>query len=138
MGSRIFVAICVIAVLIGSGLLLAHLQLVFWNIPDSFRGWAIVTFDDRDCNTQPQHGLWMTVSIDQTGKGCTPSSFPSGWTINRYAYVKADGSRTGRPSGAPGTTVLPLAYNPKRKTYVFYVGTEAERNKSWQSEPKPL
>lgn len=52
-------------------------------------------------------------------------------------YVKADGSRTYLSSGGgTGISALPLGYRLNDKTFLFFVGTEAERDKSWQSEPK--
>lgn len=138
MGSRFYVVSVLTIVVLLCLLPLARDRILFWNIPDNFRGWAIVTFDDQTCEKRVPHSFWKTIAVDQTGKGCAPFSLPRGWTFNRYAYVKADGTRISLSARSQGNTVLPLSYNPSRKTYVFFVGTETERDKSWNSEPRPL
>lgn len=136
MGSRYYVGVGAIVGLVCLGLALRS-RIVFWNIPDNFRGWVTVTFDVPNCNQQ-SHLFWTTVPIDQTGRGCSRFPFQGGWTVNRYAYIKADGSHTTLSSdGGTAVSALPLGYSSKYKTYEFFVGTEAERDKSWQSSPKP-
>ena len=138
--SKRLVSASVGACLVGVGLVLvSHVHVITWNFSDRFTGWAKVQFEDRNCVTE-NGGHWpfrlVTVKVEKSGTGCSPDPFPRGWTYDRYLYLKPDGRRVAISSVSPGRTGLPLGYSLENKTYVLFVGTESERNSSWQSEPK--
>src|SRR3954468_17813452 len=112
---------------------ISHIHVITWSFPDEFTGWAKVQFEDKNCpNTTNTHSLLkkVVVSVNKAGTGCSADPFPRGWTYDEYNYVTADGRYVAVSSRSPAITGLPLGYSLDKKTYVLFVGTEAERNKS--------
>src|SRR4051812_19777577 len=133
------ISLVIAACLVGVLAVISHIHVISWNFPDEFTGWAKVKFEDTNCGTKT-HSHWpfklVTVRVDKSGTGCSPDPFPTGWTYDKYVYLKPDGGKVSISSRSPGRAGLPSGYSFERKTYILFVGTESESNKSWHSEPK--
>jgi hypothetical protein len=133
------ITLSLVTFFVGLLAVVSHIHVITWNFPDEFTGWVKVQFEDRDCGTET-NSHWpfksVTVRVGKSGTGCSPDSFPAGWTYDKYVYLKPDGRRVPISSESPGRTGLPLGYSFEKKTYILFVGTESEQNNSWHLEPK--
>jgi uncharacterized protein DUF6843 len=111
--------------------IVTSVKLIQWDIAANYKGWAVVTFEDRNCRDVLPSSKSTHIQIDKTGKGCASFPFPRGWIVDQFFYVDDRGSRTRISS----SQVWPLGYNFGKKQCVLFVGTEAERDKSWNLEP---
>ena len=114
-------------------LLVLHSYVIYFDIPAGYVGWVSVRFQDQTC--QHESTFLRRVRVTSDGKACAPFPYPSGWHGELMIYANGDGSRRKIPLGlgAPNT---PIGVDPASNIYVFFVGTEAELARSWNSEPK--
>src|SRR3954464_630560 len=117
------IGVLIVACLVGVLAVVSHIHVISWNFPDQFNGWARVQFEDRNCGTET-NSHWpfklVTVRVGKSGIGCSPDSFPSGWTYDKYVYLKPDGRRVPVSSEYPGRAGLPLGYSFEQKTYILF------------------
>jgi hypothetical protein len=78
---------------------------VRYDIPDGYRGWVVVRYEQESCQALPLRGVDLVVAIDQHGCGCSSSDEPwSGtWRDARYAYVSDGVTRDLRAAVQPNS-----------------------------------
>jgi len=108
---------------------------VRWEIPAGYRGWVVVNYESPSCPTLETDGIYLRIVVPASGHTCTADPYPTGWRYHRYEYVQADGSRVMLPSSGwdQAREIWPIAAGRYRS--YFFVGTSAELEESWQSEP---
>jgi hypothetical protein len=125
----------VLIVLAGIGLLVATGEIgrpLVWEIPHGFHGWTTMRFGDPKCPPVSNRGIYIVLRLTSDSSGCTSSSEPPGWRYYRYEYVDSDGTRTVLRSSSSDHDAGVWPY----VSGVFFVGTKAERDRSWQSAPR--
>jgi hypothetical protein len=126
-----------LTIVLAGALLLAlailHTSVIYFDIPAGYVGWVSVRFHDQTC--QHESTFLKRVRVTRDGKACASFPHPGGWHGEFVIYSNEDGSRRQIPLtlGAPNT---PIGLDPASNIYVFFVGTEADLARSWNSEPK--
>jgi hypothetical protein len=101
-----------------------------YEVPERFRGWAVVRYSDASCPAFPQvNGKWL-VRFDETGSICTSSPLTSNWMRDEY-YFMGDKRRRVKLVGAssPGEMRNHLASQctvgdqPTVVAHAFFVGS---------------
>ena len=110
------------------------LTLTSWEIPEDFRGWAVLEWENPACPPLPRRGLKRVVPIDASGHACTsdrPQDVPSGEEV---VLVGPDGRRTGLPYQDFGYDGLQAYYGGTggsndypRPWGHYFIGTAQER-----------
>jgi hypothetical protein len=100
-----------------------------YELPPGYRGWVVVQFDDPNCPAMRSKGIYQVISISASGRGCTSNRPPKGWSYNPVVYVNADGSRKKVEAHFTSNSA-------DGKWSHFFVGTQAELDKSWSNEPQ--
>jgi uncharacterized protein DUF6843 len=99
-----------------------------YELPPGYRGWIVVRFEDEKCPAMRSDGLFRVINI-ASGRGCTSTPAPSGWSYNRVVYVGPDGARTRVEAHF-------ITYGEDGRRLRFFVGTQEELNRSWKDEPR--
>jgi len=116
---------------------------LLYELPSGLRGWVVIQHDDPSCPSIESRGLYVVISVPASGHACTSSpTMLTGSRFVRYEYVSPDGTRTRIPKSGwggggeiwAGHTILP-GTGVSFKREAFFVGTEAELQKSWAAQP---
>jgi hypothetical protein len=94
-----------------------------FEVPEGYRGWAELYYDDPTCPPLRTRGIFRVVPISAEGRGCAPEGFWEGWTHIRFVSVSPDGTRTSTEGHVHGS-------DPKRRRFLLFIGTEEEMNRS--------
>lgn len=110
---------------------------LLYEIPDGYRGWVVIQYEDRTCPPLTRRGVYLVITIGQDGRTCTSDPFPQGWRPTDYQYVRSDGSRTKIPVTVRGRGGLIWGghYVWPASQGRFFVGTEDELESG--SYPRP-
>ena len=100
-----------------------------WELPPDYKGWLVVQYEDPSCPALSVGGPYLVVRVPPTGRVCTSSPLPEGWRHHRYEYVHPDGRRT--EASSPWSS-----YSSGLKRENVFIGTRAELDRSWASEPR--
>ena len=78
---------------------------VRYEIPDAYRGWVVVRYEQVGCPPLALRGVDLVVSIDQHGCACSSSDEPwSGtWRDTRYVYASDNATRELRAAVEPNS-----------------------------------
>ena len=78
---------------------------VRFDIPDGYRGWVVVRYEQEGCPPLELRGLDLVVAIDQHGCACSSSDEPwSGtWRDARYVYASDGATRELRAAVQPNS-----------------------------------
>lgn len=133
----------IIALLIAGGILGTVGRPIRYELPEGYRGWVVIQYQDPTCAPIRTEGIYLIITIPPSGRACTSDAIPRGWRYTRYDYVSPDGTRKTIPSSG---------WNPKREIWAgswapvqqgvtfprssFFVGTKAELEKSWPDRPQ--
>src|SRR5690242_13699335 len=71
-----------------------------YEIADSVDGWVTVTYGNRDCKPLESDGLFVVIRVDASGKGCSSSAMPQGWSYTKFVRVDKSGIQTPLAWGA--------------------------------------
>jgi hypothetical protein len=101
-----------------------------FEIPESFRGWAVIRFSDPSCAAVPKiDGKWH-VRLDADGRLCTSSPLTSNWRSDEY-YIIGEERRRVKLVGASSRGEVrnhvngrcAVSDNPPVQFQKFFVGS---------------
>jgi hypothetical protein len=112
-----------------------------YEIAETFRGWATVTYGDPACRALEEDGAYVVIRIDAEGKGCTSSPMPAAWRFTRFAHV--DRFRTPTPLALTsddtgmihGWSTRSAQQGHVYPADIFFVGTSQEMDAARASRP---
>lgn len=129
--------------IVGTALTQAIGRPILWELTAGYQGWVVVEYENPACPPPANTGLYIVISFDASGRACTSGVPPRGWRYERYEYVRASGERERIPvSGwGGGGRIWAGSFAPRqdrlpRPRGSFFVGTEAELQRSWSTRPK--
>jgi len=113
-------------------------QRFLYEIPEGYRTWVVVTYQDPACPSLKTGGVYVVVPITPTGRAYTSDALPSrDWRYIRYEHIGPDGRRTpiqsyrnaARQIWLNSTMLFRSAHEgfPQKG---FFIGTEEEVRKS--------
>jgi hypothetical protein len=104
-----------------------------WEIPQGYRGWVVVEYDNLAYPPLPSAGLDQVIQVPPDGRVCTSTPMPTGWVFTRYQYVYSDGRREEVPdTGWGGGGYLWGGFSGRKqqsRAYpreAFFVGSEQD------------
>jgi len=98
------------------------------DLPPGYRGWVVIQHGDPSCPPLRIDWPFVVISVWSSGQASTSTPELEGWRFWRYMYVRPDGARTSAPRDW-GYSI------PEKRQLVLFVGTEAEREASWDRAP---
>ena len=102
---------------------------IIHEIPEGYKGWIVVQYQDPRCAPRAVRGIFRIVRISTDGKGCTSDHAPKGWGYFTAEYTKADGTRVAPPFRL-------IATDPLKNLEIGFVGTEEEMQRNWDKYPR--
>jgi hypothetical protein len=113
-----------------------------YEIADTFHGWATIAYNKPHCKALEWDGLFVVIRVDSSGKGCTSSPMPLGWSYTKFVRVDKGGNQTPLAWGADDSTKMIWAWSNRTPqggspffADVFFVGTADQLKSAWWSQP---
>lgn len=104
-----------------------------YEIPSGFKGWFIVQFENQSCPPLRSQGMFLVVSVPDSGRVCTSTHHANGLVYYQFYRVSSDGRRQRlrwNDHGKPGTQVWLIGYDLGSKSEENFVGDENSMNHS--------
>src|SRR5579864_4078528 len=128
---RLFLRICLL--IIGAYLILIIIhdgisRPIQVELPQGYRGWVVVKYEDPSCPHLGRRGLFLMISISSSGQGCTSDSASKAWQYVRYLSRDAQGRVTKIPESNWGGGGLIWAESYSNQMKMERFSSEANRN----------
>ncbi len=113
-----------------------RLRPLVYELPMEYRGWVLVQYADPTCPPIEMRWITLVIRVSTDGRACTSDFFPYGFRVTRYQYIHPDGTRTELREDVPDDEVWARALTPELHREVFFVGTRAQLDQSWNTRPR--
>jgi hypothetical protein len=117
---------------------------MLYEIPIGYKGWVVIQYENASCPSLPVRGIRLVVSVPGSGRVCTSTTAPQGYSHVRFEYLSPGGSRRSLSLGSgsnPNGEAWLLSYSPDDKSEIDFIGSKAEMENSgsppYQVHPCP-
>ena len=101
------VGVALVAIVIGIGARVGVARPTVYELPNGYRGWVRISYEDPGCRQLSTRGVYQVVRVDNEGRGCSSGALPTGYQTAEY--VAPDGTRSSALS------VWPLGHSDAKK-----------------------